>query len=393
MGAYIFWRSSKKKHQTEVEEGLEKIQKHFLDKIIVENARSDAFENFTSKYENILSNRKGKKIFYCKNNRQFEYLFPILKKEKRESIILTFEELNEKLLFNTNIEIIEIDLIDEELAITKSYLQQNFHTFFLHLNTFYIFIKLLEPTSFMLLEGCHYEEEIISSICKKYAISTYCLQQGWPCVMHTRFKNMTYDYYLTWGEGFNSLWKKWNPIPHFVTLGYLYKSINLQKNAVKKEAITFFFQAPMFIISENCFSKMIEFVFFCAEAFPHKPILIREHPEYAILNRFPKKMLDKYTNIEFVTYEKLELIFEKTEIGVSIFSSTIMECLVYDVIPFIFNLTSMPFYNPNLEKAGGGIEVRTLEDAKRRIISISEKQKKELKNKMNYLKQKYFYIK
>lgn len=137
---------------------------------------------------------------------------------------------------------------------------------------------------------------------------------------------------------------------------------------------------------------MVEFAFFCAEVFPHKPILIREHPEYTILNRFPKKMFDKYANIEFVTHENLGLIFEKTEIGVSIFSSTIMEGLVYDVIPFIFNLTSMPSYNPNLEKIGGGIEVRTIEEAKRIIISISEKQKIELKNKMSYLKQRYFHI-
>lgn len=392
MGAYIFWKSSKKNYQTRVKEELEKIQRHFLDKIIVENGVSSTFENFTSKYENILSSRKRRKVFYCKNNRQLGYLLPILKEEKSQSIILTFEELNEKLLFNFNIEIIEIDLIDEEFAITKSFLEQNFYTFFLNLNTFYILIKLLEPTSFVLLEGCHYEEEIIASICKKYHVNTYCIQQGWPCVMHTRFKNMTYDYYLTWGEGFNYLWKKWNPIPHFVTLGYLYKSTDLRKNSVKKDAITFFFQAPIFIISDNCFSKMVEFAFFCAEVFPHKPILIREHPEYTILNRFPKKMFDKYANIEFVTHENLGLIFEKTEIGVSIFSSTIMEGLVYDVIPFIFNLTSMPSYNPNLEKIGGGIEVRTIEEAKRIIISISEKQKIELKNKMSYLKQRYFHI-
>lgn len=367
---------------------LKQIEEKFISKIIVSDRNSFLIEKFKSKLENVLIDRREKKIFYSKNNRQLRYLLPILEKENEPSIVLSMEELDVN-LDNPNVEIIEFNLIDTEFSISETFLEKNFFIFFLHLNTFYILIKILRPKLFFLLEGCHYEEEIISSICKKFEIKTYCIQQGWPSLMHTRFKNMTYDYFLTWGDGFNELWKKDNPIPSFKSLGYLYKSTNFEDEKIEKQAITFFFQAPIFTISMDCFNGMIDFVIFCAKAFPNRPILIREHPEFPIFEYYSNNFKN-YKNIIFVTEDNLESIFLKTEIGISIFSSTLVEGLIYNVIPFIFNLTSSPSYYPNLDEMGVGVEVKSMEEAKERITSLSEDSKKILIENIHHFKQKYF---
>lgn len=202
-----------------------------------------AFEK--SKYFNTLIEHRGAIIFFCKNHRQLLYFKPILLKMVERVLVLAKYEVPDECTLNENIQIIEFNSFVDEVYIKNDYLKKCFPLIFDMANTYTLLIAALKPKSIILLEGCHFETEIISGICKANLIPTICLQQGWPSLIHTRFKNMTYNYFLTWGETFNSLWKHYNSIPHFQSIGYLYKV----QNGGSKTGVTFFLQAPLFILN------------------------------------------------------------------------------------------------------------------------------------------------
>lgn len=342
-------------------------------------------------YEKELSDYKNSTIVYCKNNRQLEYLLPVLSQLNDKVVIISFSELDETLISSLDqVFIVETDLILDHILINAPYIQKSFERIFYQLNTLLILIQIISPTQCFLLEGPHFEQEIISSICKEYHIESICIQQGWPGLIHTRFKNMTYDIYYTWGKGFSELWKKYNSIPKFIELGYYGNTCFIKKlECYNKNAITFFFQAPLFTISDDCFENMIKFVFFCVEKFPNRRVLVREHPEYLFTKRLN---ISEYKNIHIVTHTPMEDVFSETEIGVSIFSSTLMECVLYGAIPFIFNLTSNPKYFPDLDSENIGIEVKCYEEAELKMNYLIENNvyREEFKYNIASAKSKYF---
>ena len=74
----------------------------------------------------------------------------------------------------------------------------------------------------------------------------------------------------------------------------------------------------------------------------------------------------------------LSEVMSISKISVSFFSSTLYEALLYDVVPFSFNLTGLPRLNPNLSQMNLGVEVYNLEEA---IVQMNEL----LNNKDSYM--------
>jgi hypothetical protein len=113
----------------------------------------------------------------------------------------------------------------------------------------------------------------------------------------------------------------------------------------------------------------VEFAIFCATSFNNRNIFIREHPEYK-MSENEKKELCQYSNIIMVSGMPLVELFSLTEIGVSVFSSTLIEGMIHETIPFIFNPTSFPQYYPDLDKKHLGIETKSLIEAKDKMIQL-----------------------
>ena len=325
--------------------------------------KDPAFE--TRKYFNTLKEYRGCIIFFCKNHRQLLYFKPLIESMRERVLVLAKYDVPDGCQFKENIQVIEFNSFVEEVYINNDYLKTHFPLLFEMANTYTLLLGVLKPKSMILLEGCHFETEVISAICKTNLIPTICLQQGWPSLMHTRFKNMTYNYFLTWGDKFNCLWRPYNSFPDFISTGYLYK---VKAGKVKK-GITFFLQAPLFILNENYLKMQVEFAIFCATSFNNRNIFIREHPEYK-MSENEKKELCQYSNIIMVSGMPLVELFSLTEIGVSVFSSTLMEGMIHETIPFIFNPTSFPQYYPDLDKKHLGIETKSLIEAKDKMIQL-----------------------
>ncbi|MEN5433864.1 hypothetical protein ABE545_09505 [Sphingobacterium faecium] len=312
---------------------------------------NEKYELFTkspeaSIYFEYLSKFADTIIIYCYNKRQLIYYLPLLNSLDEEALVFVNFDIKSISINNNKITVIEYEFYCEEYYFKNSFLARNFPKIYWFGNIFLEFVNVINPRCIVVLEGCHLEMETLSTISKIIEIPCICIQQGWPSVMHTRFRNMTYDYFLTWGVEFNDLWKKYNSLPKFTSIGYLYSTIN--DCTYKKNAITFFLQGPFIIINKQYFDELLEVAIALAFKFPDIPFLIKEHPEYRLDDVWLRK-LSKYDNISIVKDLCLSEVFGRSKISISIFSSIIMESLIHDTFPIVFEVSSVPYYPSDLE--------------------------------------------
>lgn len=337
-------------------------------------------------YFDLLNPYRDCYIYYCFNYRQFKYMLPLFEHAQQvTSIILSEQSLPDDVELDEHIVVLEIDSIIT-FHNRQRYLQHFFPRLFRFAGIFDLILKYLSPRGVIFLEGSHDSSTVLNALCQAKEIPTFCIQQGWPSVVHSRFRNMKYNYYLTWGPEYNRLWKKYNPFPDFIDVGYLYKVTDNKTD----NGITFFLQSPVYIIDEVYFNELLELARHCAQDFPNRTVYIREHPEYR-LTEAVKTDLNHYRNVRFVTEDPLQEVFARTEIAVAIFSSTLMEGIIHHTIPFVFDpCFNHPWY-PDIEKQGLGIIAKSLPEAKRRIkeLLLSEEKRTTIKKQSASLKKEY----
>ena len=351
-------------------------------------ANTNVYNQYLNHYKILLEPYKNKIVYYALHERFLKFMLPILSKLGKEIVVLCENKISDDLGYSDNISLIEFSHLP--LSQNKGdFSQHNFPWVFHMFNTLHLFIELLQPLAILVIEGNHPQFESLALIGKQKSIPVICLQQGWPSILHTGFKDMQYSHFLCWGPRFGELFKPMNPLPHFMVTGYPFKTA--AKNG--KVSIAFFLQAPILLSSPDVHNSILEFALFCAGQFPDRKILIREHPEYPLSNHFVQQAAN-YDNIQLTPQNTHTLfeVFEKSLISVSIFSSTIIESLAHGTIPFIFNPGLMPNYNPNLQAEGLGVEVKSLEDAKSQMIKLigSPSWSDELLNQINAKRKNYF---
>lgn len=303
-------------------------------------------------------NLRHRIVFYCKNYRLFQYLLPLLNSIQEPIIILSENSLPDQVKTGKQTAFITLDDFQLTPHIQNNYIKEKFPSLYNYANSLVTLTEILAPRAFFLIEGPHFESALIGEIGKCKNIPVICLQQGWPAIMHTAFRDINYNYYLTWGKKFNTLWKKFNPIPRFKEVGYLY---DIEPSG-PKEYITFFLQAPVILLDEVSFQDCLYLIELLADEYPEQKIYIREHPEY-LLPDYYHAYFTRYDNIFWGTTLPLTQIYARTKIGISVFSSTLMEGLIHDIIPLVFNPTSMPGYYPDIEKEGLGLYAKTFQEA------------------------------
>lgn len=330
---------------------------------------------------------KNHLVFYCKNERLFQYMLPVINAIPEPIIVMTVNSLPDYCITNPSITFLSLSDFQISPYVSNSYLQQTFPQVFQYANALSIFIELLVPKAIFLIEGPHFESAIIGEICRHKQIPTVCIQQGWPGILHTAFRNMNYDYYLTWGEAFNDLWGKYNSYSHFINVGYVY---SLAPSHTKKY-VTFFLQAPIILLDQDNYSGILYFIEYIADNFPDQKIYIREHPEYRLPNYY-HPYYARYPNIFWGTELPLEDIYSETLIGIAAYSSTLSEGILHDVIPFSFLPGSSFHYYPNLEQIGVGMCASTLQEAQEKIHSLltDNTKTKDCYENIRLLKSHYF---
>lgn len=296
----------------------------------------------------VLVSLSNQLLIYIYNNRQLYYLLPLINALNRPVVLLCESSVDEKVEVNENVKAIDLCFWNNYKVYKNETLEAYFPELFRYYNTFQLLLEILKPEGIIVLEGCHYKEQILSDVARQMDIPSIAIQQGWPSLMHSMFRHMPYSYYLTWGADFDKEWKKWNPDIQFISIGYPYSVKEKLGNS-----ITFFLQAPLLISDSYYLSLIIELVIETAQKYPNILILVKEHPEYkvgdTITNRF-----SQYNNIQIVSEWNIADVYAKTLIVVSHFSSTLMEGIAHNCIPLIFDPTRFSRYTPDVEEIGFG---------------------------------------
>lgn len=316
-------------------------------------------------YYELLAPYQGCHICYCYNYRQFNSMLPVLSLQKETTLVISGELIPDTIESGEQIVVLEMNDIPEEIRIQNDYLKESFPRLFYYANFFTTVLDILSPRTVLFLEGSHDSSAIFNALCRARGIPSFCLQQGWPSLIHSRFRHMEYDYYLTWGPAYNRLWETYNPVPRFIDTGYIYEVATNKTES----GITFFLQAPVYITDETYANELLLFIRYCAETFRSRTIYVREHPEYKLSEK-ERSELDVYTNVRFVSEEPLKEVFARTGIAVAVFSSTLMEGVIHDAIPFVFDPGSNPTWYPDIETEGIGIITKSLQEAKDKMYLL-----------------------
>lgn len=313
-----------------------------------ENWHSDSGYQSEPWYELLIS-LSNRLVIYIYNNRQLRYLLPLINALNRPVILICEPNVNEDVNVNDNITAIEFSFPHDYKVYENERLETHYPELFRCYNTFHLLLEILKPEGVVVLEGCHYKEQIVSDVARQKGIPSIAIQQGWPSFMHSMFRNLPYSYYLTWGAGFDKEWKKWNPGIQFIPVGYPYPVKGKSGNS-----ITFFLQAPLFISDSYYLSLMIGLINETAGQYPDRSVWVKEHPEYklddTILNRFRQ-----YDNIQIVSERPLADVYAETLIVISHFSSTLMEGIAHNCIPLVFDPSRFSRYTPDVEEMGFGM--------------------------------------
>lgn len=296
-----------------------------------------------------LSNLSGQLVFYVYNNRQLHYLIPLINSLNRPVLLICEPVVDGEFDVGDNVTAVNLFFADDYPVYDDALLEIYFPELYRYYNTFHLMLMALRPEGVILLEGCHYQEQILGIISCKNNIPCIGIQQGWPSFMHTMFRNFPYSHYLTWGEKLSKYWKQYNPKTDFIPTGYFY-----EVREEKGENITFFLQAPLFISNELYFNQLVELISETAEKYPATEIWVREHPEYELASS-TIEALKRYPNVRMVSDMCIAEVFAHTQIAVAHFSSILLEGVAHDCIPMVFDPTRDSRYVPDVEQAGLGM--------------------------------------
>ena len=171
-------------------------------------------------------------------------------------------------------------------------------------------LKASKPGCVVVIEGNAPANELINQAGKMLSIPVVCIQQGWATFIHTGFRNMSYTKFLIWGAGFAKLLEPLNPDQKFVPVGnYIIEQEFSQDLSIRlngKKGVTFFLQAPGSVTTKESWDLFLALIQWTAGSFSQWPVLLREHPSYALPSD-ERDLLLKYSNVYLVPSQEFSL--------------------------------------------------------------------------------------
>lgn len=212
----------------------------------------------------------------------------------------------------------------------------------------------IKPSIIINFEGCHITDQLIGEIGKLMKIKTICIQHGYAPFYPSTFRNMNYSKFLTWGDYFSEGFNPFNLNSKFIAVGnHILQNINNKNSRVK--VISFFVQVTKYFISQEYYDNFINLIIFTAKNNLNLKIVVREHPSNPIPEKYIN-LLKLENNIVFMNKETHDVgeVLQRSDIAVSISSTSLIEALEMEVIPIYFNLPKLKMYkrlknkNPNI---------------------------------------------
>lgn len=346
----------------------------------------------------IQKNKQYDVLFLVLNERFVRYMKPIFDTLPVRCAFITHDKKTEGFLFREKIPYIKISHFLYNLTRwSQSDCWIKRFRLLEYYDNLYDTLERIRPKSVVLVEGNAPIYEVANQICNKLGIQSICIQQGWSPIVHNGFRNMTYSKMLVWGDGFAQDLAKYNPQQKFVATGNIVIEKIIEPRVPKKpnEKIKLGFLPPKCtkILNQKKLDEFMSLVPWVADEFKNAEIRISQHP--TILRNGQLEKLSVYDNVTFMSSltHTLQEIIGGNDIAISFYSTTILESIAVGALPVIVNLTSMPHYFPDVNVMKAGIEVKSIEEAKKNLKELVYNPEKisHFKNGMEKFRKEYFY--
>lgn len=285
-------------------------------------------------WKKILTREAGQILVYADSERRLKYLMPIIIEISTPTIILTRSyNVPNEIINKSNISVLPLSLLNTSAIMTSGLFKISpLLTSYIH--TIYCLINWLRPKKIICCDGCQTQYQLAAIFGKQLSIDCECYQFGWPGYIHAGFSDLPYSSFFTWGKIYSDLMAPHNPNVKFTHKGRLG---NFNTSGTHN-CISFFLQAPVFVSSKQYLSEFYEAIIHICRLYPDKTIIVRPHPEAGI-DPTTYKLLEKYPNIELNDYDDVEIIYHRTAIAISQYSSCLVESELFGCKAICFNQT------------------------------------------------------
>lgn len=223
-------------------------------------------------------------------------------------------------------------------------------------------VRFVAPACMVVAEGNAPLDSITAEVCRALGIPCFCVQQGWSPYVHTGFRNMSFTSMFVWGERFAEMLAPFNPAQRFLPTGS-HALAGARIGLPVRRTVSFFLQAPCAFLGSDAYDSFVGLIVRCAQEHPAANFVVREHPSYPVPGAL-RTSLQARPNLRFSdpARDSLADLICESELVVSVFSSVLLESLVFGVVPLICSIGALPNYVPDI--AGAGVEVHSIEAAR-----------------------------
>lgn len=315
---------------------------------------------------------RGILLFPVVQTKFVEFLRPIAEASGRPYAFVSFEDpdvygyLGERHLPRL---LITLDEPSRELLKVETFGLLEFYT--TYMNAICSALEEIRPACIVVPEGNAPLNELFNRAGHKLSIPTICVQQGWSPIVHSGFRNMSYDRMCVWGKGFAEALSPSNPRQKFSITGNHMVSPIPRTSARRGGAIAFFLQAggsPL--ITREAAQALLALAAWAANQFPDREIRVREHPSAPLTDA---AAFASIANVRLMpaAAAPLEQVLKGSDIAVSIFSTTILEAAAAGVIPLIVNVAGLPHFHPDIAREGAAMEVKDFDSARQALMRLA----------------------
>jgi hypothetical protein len=237
-------------------------------------------------------------------------------------------------------------------------------------------LEATRPRVVVIVEGNAPIHEVANQAAHDLGIATLCIQQGWASMVHTGFRNMSFDSMAVWGRGFAALLEPHNPHQHFDVTGSLSLDPGFDESApvpeVNRPAVLFALQVVAPTIPYRAIRSFLSLIDDVAERLPQAALLVREHPGHPIAAQGHD--WTPPSRVQLVPPDRFPLraVLDAVDVVVSISSTTLLEGVARLRPAVVVNETSVPRHSPDVEAWNAGVEVATTSDAVEAICRLVE---------------------
>jgi hypothetical protein len=230
----------------------------------------------------------------------------------------------------------------------------------------------------VVFEGNAPVDDVARTAARDLSLASVCIQHGWAAETNIGFRNMEFDAFAAWGQGFVELLRPYNPRQRFVVTGdpaldAAATTLHTQNN----KGVLFALQTVAPAIPAGAMGQFVELIDDAAEALPDTQILVREHPGHP-LARLGFQLRDRpnLVRVDAPAWSLADVLSRATVVA-SISSTTLLEGAALGRPGLVFEPAGTPPYAPDLVSAGVGLAARTREGAVaalRTLLEPSERQ-------------------